>query len=129
MGRPKKTKPEPWELENWAEDYRFLIDQGLRRAEIAKRQGLNRETLESRCKELGIWHLEVRYRAIDEKLQVFIESGKPFSSFDFPFHFESRHVTSVLRMAESHGLVKPVGKCRTVLGSNPSGTTTVYEAA
>ncbi|MBM4575652.1 hypothetical protein GS415_04870 [Rhodococcus hoagii] len=129
MARPKNQPLEPWELEAWAEDYRFLIEQGLTRRDIAKRLGMTLKVVETRCRDLKLWHPEFRYRGIDERLQQLIQAGQPFSAVDFSLRFDANDVALLLKAAAGIGMLREVGRRSLVTGSNPSALTAVYEPA
>ncbi|MBM4707848.1 hypothetical protein GS982_01765 [Rhodococcus hoagii] len=129
MARPKNQPPEPWELQAWAEDYKFLIEQGLSRRDIAKRLGMSLKLIENRCRDLKLWHPESRYRGIDDRLQQLIERGLPFSVVDFSLRFDANDVALLLKAAAGIGMLREVGRRSLVTGSNPSAQTPVYEPA
>lgn len=116
-----------WELEDFAEDFKFLLDSGLTRKQAADRLGLEMHVVETRIKRLNLWCPERRHRAAAEWLEKLIGLGEPFTVSSFPSQITDDAVQVILTMAQrAKKIVRTQDKVRSVTGT---GMVYVYRPA
>lgn len=121
-----KRTEDSWADADFIEDYKFLVDAGLTRPEIARRLGIKLKTLEKRLLRLGIWYPEHRYRPILDWIDGKVGQREEFTASDLPRRFEPDHILAAILLAVNAGRIVNTG--RSVLGSVSEKRVTVYGA-